>query len=189
MAKPTSTQSIDNNSNHNQQAGRDINNFNYPPTAMRMLIEAYKQESITNMAFNDTVEQLDLYLNPSDRESGDVIGLEKKLQIGHFDSLIPYAMEAKDIFARKFEQHRLSKAAQEIFLYVLADIWTIFHQKIYLLICNDETHDVIMQKVQDEIIEIISKKLEDNVLKIYADCISGMIYFLTGNCHIKWSKE
>jgi hypothetical protein len=189
MAKPASTQSIGNNSHHNQQAGRDINYFNHPPTTMRRLIEAYEQERLTNTAFNDTVEQLDRYLNPSDGESGEVIGLEKKLQIGHFDSLIPYAMEAKDIFARKFELHRFSKAAQEIFLYILADIWTSFYQKIYLLICNDEKQGVIMEKVQNEIVEIILQKLEDNVLKIYADSISGMIYFLTGNCHIKWSKE
>lgn len=188
MAKPAPTQSI-NNGNSNQQAGGNINNYNHPPTAMRMLIEAYKQERITNTAFNDTVEQLDLYLNPSDKELGDVIGLERKLQIGHFDDFIASAREAKDIFVRNFERHRLSKAAQEIFLYVLADIWTIFHHKIYSLICKDEAHDVIMQKIYDEIVEPVSRKLEDNVLKIYPNCISGMIYFLTGNCHIKWSKE
>jgi hypothetical protein len=187
MAKLPPTQSI--NGNSNQQAGGSINNYNYPPTKMRALIEAYEQERLTDATFNATIEQLDYYLNPINREMGEVIGLEKKLQIGHFDIFIGYAMEAKDMFARKLEQYRFSKVAQEIFLYVLADIWTIFHNKIYQLVCNNESHDIIMKKVQDEIIEVISKKLEDNVLDIYPDCISGMIYFLTGNCHIKWSTE
>jgi hypothetical protein len=187
MTKPIPTQAI--NGNSNQQAGGNINNYNYPQTKMRALIEEYKQERQIDETFNDIIEQLDYYLNPISRESEAVIGLEKKLQTGHFNEFIHYAMTAKDIFARKLEQHRLSKAAQEIFLYLLADIWTIFHQEIYQPICNNETHDVIMQKIHDEIIEVISKKLEDNVLNIYNDCISGMIYFLTGNCHIKWSKE
>jgi hypothetical protein len=187
MTKSIPTQSI--NGDSNQQAGGNINNYNYPPTKMRVLINKYEQERQTNATFNDTIEQLDYYLNPICGELSETIGLERKLQTGHFDEFIFYAMTAKDIFARKLEQHRFSKVAQEIFLYVLADIWTIFHQRIYQLICNDETHDIIMQKVQDEIIEIISRKLEDNVLDIYADCISGMVYFLTGNCHIKWSKE
>ncbi|GMO25069.1 MAG: hypothetical protein Pg6A_12310 [Termitinemataceae bacterium] len=173
--------------NFNQQAGGNI--YNYPPTKMRALIEAYEHERLANATFNAIIEQLDYYLNPINGESGEVIGLEKKLQIGHFDEFISYAMIAKDMFARKLEQHRFSKVAQEIFLYVLADIWTMFHQKVYQPICDNEAHGMIMQKIQNEIIEVISKRLEDNVLDIDSGCISGMIYFLTGNCHIKWSKE
>jgi hypothetical protein len=186
MVKSIPDQTI--NGDSNQQAGGNINNYNYPSSTMRVLIEAYKQERLTNATFNATIEQLDHYLNPISGESGEVIGLEKKLQIGNFDEFIAYAMAAKDMFARKIEQYRFSKVAQEIFLCILAEIWTIFHQKIYQLICNNEAHDIIMKRVQDEIIDVISKKLEDNVLYIYDDCISGMIYFLTGNCHIRWSK-
>jgi hypothetical protein len=186
MANRIPNQSI--NGNSNIQVGGNINNYIYPPTKMRALIDAYKQERLTNETFNSIIEQLDYYLNPTSGELGEVIGLEKKLQLGYFDEFIHYAMTAKDIFVRKLEQHRFSKAAQEIFLYLLADIWTIFHQKIYQLICNNEAHDIIMQRIHDEIIEVISRKLEENVLDIFDDSISGMIYFLTGNCHIKWSR-
>jgi hypothetical protein len=45
-----------------------------------------------------------------------------------------------------------------------------------------------MGKIKDEIINVLLQKLGENILEIYADSISGMLFFLTGNCHIKWSK-
>jgi hypothetical protein len=45
-----------------------------------------------------------------------------------------------------------------------------------------------MSKIQDEIVDVLSQKLGENILEIYNDCILGILYYLTGTCHIKWSK-
>jgi hypothetical protein len=187
MAELTPHQSI--NGNSNQQAGRDI--YNYPQTNSKMkeLIKAYEQQCQNNETYNDLVEELNYFLNPVKNEAKKVIGLEQKLHNGKFDELMDFACEMKDKFSRKIEKHRLSKAAQEIFVYVLAEVMNLFQYKIYPYICAGNTHVLINEKIQDEIIDVITRKLEDNILDIYADSISGMIYFLTGNCHIKWSKE
>jgi len=179
-----------NNGNYNQQAARDINNF-YPQhdAKMKALMEEYKQERSKNIEFNQVIEELDYYLNPVKSEVQNIVGLEKKLRDGQFDEYLEYAMTVKDTFYRKVEQYRLSKAAQNIFLYIMADVLTIFHQKIYPLICNYTSHDIIMSKINDEIIKVLSQKLGENVLNIFSDSITGIIYYLTGNCHIKWSKE
>jgi len=179
-----------NNGNNNQLAGRDINNF-YPQhdAKMKALMEEYKQEQINNIEFNQVIKELDYYLNPLNSEVQNIVGLEKKLKDGQFDEYLEYAMTVKDTFYRKVEQYRLSKAAQNIFLYIMADVLTIFHQKIYPLICNNTSHDIIMNKIDDEIIKVLSQKLGENVLNIFSDSITGIIYYLTGNCHIKWSKE
>jgi hypothetical protein len=46
----------------------------------------------------------------------------------------------------------------------------------------------IKRAVQHEIIDPIEAMLGENVLDLYADEINGMLYFLTGNCHIRWTK-
>jgi hypothetical protein len=178
------------NGDGNNAAGRDIINNYFPQQDLKMkaLIEAYKQEQQTNPAFKEFVEELDVYLKPIKSETPNVIGLEKKLQNGHFDENIELAKTVKEMFYRKVEHYRFSKAAQNIFLYVMANVLSLFHTKIYQPICNDTPHDIIMSKIQDEIIDVLSQKLGENILEIYNDCILGMLYFLTGNCHIKWSK-
>ena len=37
-----------------------------------------------------------------------------------------------------------------------------------------------------EIIEPTYKHLEENILDINAVEIEGMLFFLTGNCHLRW---
>ena len=179
------------NGNKNQQAGRDINNYyanQQQDVKMQFLIEEYKKEQVSNPNFNEIIVELDRYLNPVKSENQNIIGLENKLKNGQFDDYIEDAIEFKDIFCKKVEQYRLSKAAQQIFLYILTDVVTIFRYKIFPLICNNTEHEIIMSKINEEIIDFIQKKLGENILDIYSDCISGMLYFLTGNCHIKWSK-
>jgi hypothetical protein len=127
-------------------------------------------------------------LNPVKSEAANVIGLEKKLQNGSFNENVELAETLKEMFYRKVEHFRFSKSAQKIFLYVMANVMSLFHTKIYQLICNDTAHDIIMSKIQDEIVDVLSQKLGENILEIYNDCILGMLYYLTGNCHIKWSK-
>lgn len=176
---------------NNQQAARDIINNLYPQQDVKMksLIEAYKQEQLENKEFSQVLEELDYYLNPVKAESQNIIGLKKKLTDGQFDELVDYAMEMKELFYRKVERYRLSESAQKIFLYILADVQNKFNHKIYPLICNDTSHQIIMEKIEEEIINVINEKLGENVLDIFPNSISGMVYFLTGNCHIKWSKQ
>jgi hypothetical protein len=177
--------------NNNDVAGRDIYkslNVVLPQNGrtMQRLIEEYKKEKATNVAFNTIIEELDNYLNPIKGEQ-QVIGLEKKLKDGQFDDFFNYASHVKEIFVKKVDKHRLSKAAQNILLFLLGDVYILFYQKIYPLIISQENHITIMDKIQNDIIDEMRNRLGENVLEIYSDCIAGSIYFLTGNCHIKWS--
>jgi len=178
--------------NGNYQAARDVNVYNSYPQQdekMKVLIEAYKEEQKSNPVFNEIIEELNFYLNPVKAEKKNIIGLEKKLKDGQLeDYYIEYAMRLKDIFWRKVDRNRFSKVAQQIFIYILADVQTLFNLKIYPLILNDADRATIMSKIKDEIIDVLQMKLGENILDIFTDSIMGMLFFLTGNCHIKWSK-
>jgi hypothetical protein len=176
----------------NRVAGGDITDINVvlpqDDKTMQKLNEEFKREQSTNVIFNTIIEDLDNYLNPVKGEKR-VIGLEKKLKDGQFDDFYGYASYVKEIFAKKIEKHRFSKTAQNILLFILGNVYVLFHQKIFSLIISQENHKTIMDKIQNDIIDEMINRLGENVLGIYSDCIAGSIYFLTGNCHIKWSKE
>ena len=71
---------------------------------------------------------------------------------------------------------------------MLAEVYSRFHLAIAPMIAADAELGAINKAVQHEIIEPIQQMLEENVLELYADEINGMLYFLTGNCHIRWTK-
>ena len=176
----------------NRQAASDMyvfDSYTQRDEKMKTLIEAYKEEQKSNPVFNEIIDELNFFLNPVKSEKKNVIGLEKKLKDGNLeDHYIEYAMGMKEIFGRMVARHRFSKVAQQIFLYILADVQAMFLHKVYPLIQEDADHAIVMEKIQNEIINVLQKKLGENILDIFANSIMGMLFFLTGNCHIKWSK-
>ena len=59
--------------------------------------------------------------------------------------------------------------------------------EIYTLICNNETESKIQAVIAERIINPVKTELGLNLFKYDEDDIMGMIFFLTGNCHIKWT--
>ena len=43
-----------------------------------------------------------------------------------------------------------------------------------------------MQLVDVHVYAKIAECLGENILELYDDEIAGMLFYLTGNCHIKW---
>ena len=70
--------------------------------------------------------------------------------------------------------------------YLLAEVESIFNSKIkeQLITVKDESALKLLFRTQLE--QEIQCHLGENVLEIYNRQINGMVYFLTGNCHLEW---
>ena len=117
-----------------------------------------------------------------------VIGLEAKLLAASRGEDLQEATRQKEIVAKKLHQHATSKAAQKIYILILGMLLYNFRAFIKPLIDDKASNSEITQAVLKQVIEPCIDKLEDNVLEMFYDDIWGMIYYLTGNCHIKWAK-
>ena len=119
-------------------------------------------------------------------------GLEEKLTDGGFaQSDIQWALRKKEQYAKKATKYECYPSAQEINLLLFADIKTKFDRYIFPLIKNEESVTVVMQHTHEVIVEPMMKMLNDNgehddYLRYTADHIYGMIYYLTGLCHLNW---
>lgn len=175
------------------QAGRDIykpttNNYAAPshaPNTMCRLIAQFKEEFKNDQQVAELIERLEHYSSNVDAQT-DVIGLDNKLAVGGYSAYIDYAKSMKEAFAKKLMKYQFYESAQQIYVYVLAEIYTKFHLKVYPSIVGGESSVVVLEAVSDSVVDPLIERLGENVLNLYADEINGALYFLTGNCHIKW---
>ena len=179
-----------NNTVGGDQAGRDIiKNYVFDasePTTMRHLIEKLKRERLNDSKFDETLSILKRYTTFAEGETID--GLEFKLLAAKRDDLLGFATLAKEIFHKKVMENQFSEAGQEILAYLLAEIFTRFHLHVRPAIHNGESPQRINELVQKLVIDPVQAILGENPLRLYSVEINGMLYFLTGNCHIKWVR-
>ena len=82
---------------------------------------------------------------------------------------------------------QFSEVAQKINVYLLAAVRSYYMLEIYPRICNNEDQMTINSLISEKIINPLIVELGDNLFDFTHEDILGMLYFLTGNCHIKWT--
>lgn len=120
----------------------------------------------------------------------DQIGLEQKLTDGEFSHLYDDAEWLKEEYNKKLTKYVFFEPAQHIHAYLLAIIIEKFRNLIYPLFRNGcgelEILRTISCEINEPLLKIISEEGCNDVMGLNSTDIDGMIYFLTGRCHIRW---
>lgn len=121
-------------------------------------------------------------------------GLEQKLIDGgrSFDE-IELAIRQKQKFAKKQEKYKYYESAQWINSHLFAEILFKFNDHIKPMIEKNICKEEIFTAVSHLVIEPLIQKLNsegayDDYLCYDAQDVYGMVYYLTGQCHINWKK-
>ncbi len=173
--------------------GRDINKptYNYGristggQSQLERLYTKLEEEKKNSMTFSEVIDDLLHY--KSYAPNTKVIGLEQKLKNGNRLNYLKFAENSKDKFTRKLLKNEHSETAQLIYAFLLAKVYSSFETYVYPRVIEGHPDEYINNLVSTYIITPIEDILGDNLLRIYEDEINGMVYFLTGNCHIKWN--
>lgn len=152
---------------------------------LEILYEKLEKEKDSSTIFCEIVDELLHFKTYA--ENTEVIGLEKKLENGRRLQYLNFAEKSKEKFTKKLLKNEYSETAQHIYAFLLAKVYSRFETSIYPRITEGQPEEFINQLIDECIIKPIEDILGDNLLHIYEDEINGMIYFLTGNCHIKWN--
>jgi len=176
------------NTVYGDQAGRDIIKHVIEQTGhpkIKALYVKLQEEAKNNSQLSHFIEELEEYTRKIDSE---IIGLEEKLKLGSRDYILEFASKSKEKFVKKLSRYQFSESAQKIFVVLLAETFTRFHRSVYPLICAGRDIAEVNDAISREISGPITKMLGENIMELCAVEVEGMLYFLTGNCHIKWSK-
>lgn len=122
------------------------------------------------------------------------IGLQAKLTDGGFiKSDIDRASRQKQYYAKKSTKFQYYKAAQRIDSYLFAIVCNNFDIYVMPMIVKKAPLSDIKKAVYEQVIMPVVDKIsyngeEDTILCYTIDDIFGMLYYLTGNCHINWKE-
>ena len=121
------------------------------------------------------------------------IGLEAKLKDGGFSqSAIDKARRLKMYYAKKSTHFQYYESAQLIDGYLFAKLCNRFDTYILPNIEShplSETRQMVYEMVVQPIVDEINANGScDRHLCYTEDDIFGMLYYLTGNCHIDWKE-
>ncbi len=122
------------------------------------------------------------------------IGLEQKLLDGGFSqTAIDRARRKKQYYAKKATRYQYYESAQRIDSHLFAIVCNRFDNYVFPLIEQSQPLADINMAVYEQVILPVMQELnangaDDTFLCYTEDDIFGMLYYLTGNCHINWKE-
>ncbi|MGR5309944.1 ABC-three component system protein [Photobacterium damselae] len=151
--------------------------------ALLTLIETSKNLAKEDPAYRDMIEEFQEFLSP--RPGRKIIGLDNKLIEGSRTDLLEDAEYLENKFSRKVSRKQLSDKEQIVYFHCLSKINSYFKSYIKPLIVQQESNEKIDNEIQDKIISPLYEEILV-VQPMSMEMIRGMLYFLTGKCHLRW---
>lgn len=173
-------------------AGRDMYKNTYSRSAvsvgkLRKLFEQFEKEKQSDSNMKFIAEELQHLMTP--REGEIVIGLEKKLEAAQKpQETIDLARECKEQYAKKLYKQQFYDSFQKINLILLSTARTQFVNYVYPLIKDGRSDMEVAWALDEHVIKNLQSMLDvDDSLVFSPNDVWGILYFLTGNCYIKWA--
>ncbi|WP_083272565.1 ABC-three component system protein [Pseudomonas sp. ENNP23] len=173
-------------------AARDIfkttNNYYSSPTLeeLALLYAKLKIDGIGEPSNNSFSQKLAHYMSiPTD---GDVRGLEAKLRDSGRLDMLHFAMREKESAVKMLMKYQSSRSAQRIFTILLDELHTIYVLTVTPVIESNGERHAVDAKI-NEALQTIKSMLGENFLEFTVKDLLGLLFFLAGNCHIRWDKD
>ena len=151
--------------------------------ALLTLIETSQKLAKEDPAYRDMIEEFQEFLSP--RPGRKIIGLESKLKEGNRIDLLEDAEYLESRFSRKVSRKQLSDKEQIVYFHCLSKRNSYFKSYIKPLIAQQESNCKIDNEIQERIITPLYEEILV-VQPMSMEMIRGMLYFLTGKCHLRW---
>lgn len=186
----TGTTSVTDNTVLGDLAARDMYKNTYvnarTTTAMTKLVEQYMAEIQADKTLTQWTEKLEHFMfnwvNP------DIRSLEEKLTAAGRGELIKSALLKKQSAYKAIMKQQGSRSAQTIFTFLMADIVVNFEQSVLPLVQAGETRAAVDAAMLKNVISPALDILEENPLMLDKMDIQSLVYFLAGNCYIRWDS-
>lgn len=121
------------------------------------------------------------------KTNGDVRGLREKLAESDRLDQLELATELKEQATKAIMKRQMSQTAQRIYSIVLDEIHAGYTLSVTPLIESDCTRVAVDGQVR-ALLKEIGMVLGENTLGITFKDLLGLLYFLGGNCHVRWDK-
>lgn len=163
----------------------NITNVYAPAGPLSHLYEQLRHPP-ANPGISDIADQLRHFCSAV--TDGDVRGLEEKLTSAGRTDLIPAATYLKETATKLIMRWQTSRAAQDIITFILSHMYKNYLLHVQPAIEADHPRTIIDSLISEKVIEPAEQMLGENALSITSTDLLGLVFFLGGNCHIRWDK-
>lgn len=172
-------------------AGRDIiagdNVTNAPRrTPVTELNERYLAADGTDGNLTNFIEKLQHYWNAP--TNGDIRTLRQKLVESERADFVALGEELKERATKIIFRYQTSKTGQELLTHILTELFGKFVLEVTASIQSGADRVTVDSLFSEKVIGSTLDSLEANPLGLDRFDLMGLIYFLTGNCHIRWDR-
>lgn len=184
-------QNVQNDGSIEQQnnIGKVDNIYLTPKSKWQKRFEKLQEEVQNDERYESFIEDFHNY-----NTIQDGIGLEQKLIDAGFNYMeILRGLKFKEKYSKRVVIGEMFQSQQEIDVEIFSLIDNNFYTYVFPKIEEDapksEILIILKEKVIQPILDILNRESEsDNFLNYNANDIYGMVYFLTGKCHLNWKN-
>ncbi len=184
------TLTIADNSVSGDLAARDINKNIYinarVTTAMTKVVQQYMAETQADKSLTEWTEKLGHYM--SNVVNSDIRSLQEKLTAAGRNELIQDALFRKQSAYKAIMKQQGSRSAQIIYSFLMAEIVIRYEQAVMPLVDEGAARAVVDMAMLEKVISPALDMLEENPLMLDKMDIQALVYFLAGNCYIRWDS-
>lgn len=156
------------------------------PSPLALLYEKLRDANASNPEAAKISEQLQHYCNSS--TDGDIRGLQEKLIQADRKDLIFLASRLKEAAAKTIMKWQTSGIAQDILTHILSNIYTEFLLHVTPAIQAGASRIEVDALISERVIKPTTEILGENHLGLTTTDILALLFFLGGNCHIRWDS-
>lgn len=156
------------------------------------MLEKFENDKNHNPDFERLTDELDNYLLRKIKKNNPKLArdLEQKLLDGNKKHIVSFAKGCKHRINKKINKYGLFRTANDIFVYMLCHIETKFLTTVKSRICSMQFEIYEIDKIiETEIINTLWDECQYSSLFDNLDDLYGLLYLLTGNCHIDWDVD
>ncbi|MBY3595037.1 ABC-three component system protein [Rhizobium bangladeshense] len=157
-------------------------------SVFRRLFDKLEREAREDQVLTGYIRQLEIYTRSIENE--EVVGLEQKLKMAGRERQIQLAKALKENVYSALKVNIFSPTYQLIAATLMARVHERFESYVRPLVDNSCDAGAIDKAISEHIVQPFAAELEDcpQFEEVAVDYVRGMVYFLTGNCHIRWDK-
>lgn len=165
---------------------KTVNNVFTSTSPLTRLYEKFRKASEGQPYVAQISEQLQHYCSVV--TDGDVRGLKEKLTAANRQDLMHAATTLKEAAAKTIMKWQTSGVAQDILTIILGQLYSAFLLHVAPAIEAEKSRTEVDALISEKVIKPTAEMLGDNDLMLTPADILGLLFYLGGNCHVRWDK-
>jgi hypothetical protein len=157
-----------------------------PDSALSRLYKRLRSEVADDQELSEYIDQLQIFTRSVQGEV--VVGLDGKFSAAGREDQLDMAKVMKEMIYGQLRKNMFSRTFQTIYATLMGKIYEEFQTWVRPAIAKGSDREVIDQLVHLHVVKPIAAELEmcSDYDGVPTTDVRGMIYFLTGNCHLQW---